>query len=175
MAVKQVATQEGINPQIIPMIDIMFLLLLFFMVGADMGQRELEDVRLPLLAMAMPIDKAPDAVRSLTINCYHVPEAECREYAGDGICAEDTHWRIGIRGRDVAVEDLASVLEPFAAAHRKMLDPDVPLLSELPVQIRADRSILYGRVQAITSACGAVGIYRAEIGAGIPAAEVAAR
>ena len=30
------------NPNLIPMIDIMFLLLLFFMLGADMGQRELE-------------------------------------------------------------------------------------------------------------------------------------
>ena len=39
--------QEEIPCNLIPMIDIMFLLLLFFMLGADMGQRELEDVILP--------------------------------------------------------------------------------------------------------------------------------
>src|SRR5215510_3058419 len=39
--------QVHVNPNLIPMIDIMFLLLLFFMLGADMGHRELETVRLP--------------------------------------------------------------------------------------------------------------------------------
>ena len=47
MAAKKLQGAEHTNPNLIPMIDIMFLLLLFFMLGADMGHRDLESVRLP--------------------------------------------------------------------------------------------------------------------------------
>ena len=40
-------TEESVGCNLIPMIDIMFLMLLFFMLGADMTQRELADVKLP--------------------------------------------------------------------------------------------------------------------------------
>ena len=44
MSRKKGGAAEHVNPNLIPMIDIMFLLLLFFMLGADMSQRELEEV-----------------------------------------------------------------------------------------------------------------------------------
>src|SRR5437763_748397 len=69
MAMKMVTTQESINPNIIPMIDIMFLILLFFMLSADMGNRELEEVILPL-ANDVKEDKDDDAkARPITVNC----------------------------------------------------------------------------------------------------------
>ena len=36
---------EEIAPNLIPLVDIMFLLLLFFILGTDMGHRQLEDVK----------------------------------------------------------------------------------------------------------------------------------
>ena len=53
---RKAGASEHVNPNLIPMIDIMFLLLLFFMLGADMGQRELEEVMLPKAA-SMKEDK----------------------------------------------------------------------------------------------------------------------
>ena len=38
--------KEDISPNVVPMIDIMFLLLLFFMLGADMSQRESVEIQL---------------------------------------------------------------------------------------------------------------------------------
>ena len=56
----------AVSPNLIPLIDIMFLLLLFFMLGADMSQHDLEDVRLPGAESAKS-DTGAD-VQRLTIN-----------------------------------------------------------------------------------------------------------
>src|SRR5881396_3296829 len=103
MAVKQVVTQESINPNLIPMIDIMFLILLFFMLSADMGHRELEEVRLPKAdEKSVQKDDGENKDRPLTVNCYHVYENElpCPSYASGNICVDESHSRIGIRGHD---------------------------------------------------------------------------
>ena len=68
---RKLQPQELVNPNLIPMIDIMFLLLLFFMLGADMGQRELEEVRLPKAA-EVKIDKPEEKDGRLTINAHQV-------------------------------------------------------------------------------------------------------
>ncbi len=70
----KVSIQEDITPNLIPMIDIMFLLLLFLMIASDMGQRELEDVRLPMADVVKedkPDQDSKEADR-LTINVYHL-------------------------------------------------------------------------------------------------------
>jgi len=172
MAVKQIQTSEGINPQIIPMIDIMFLLLLFFMVGADMGQREFEDVKLPVADQVKPDDNEVGSKgRPLTVNCYHIDEREvgCKAYIDGQTCVEESHWKIGIKGIDYAPDKLKDVLEREAALERN--DPANPTISEKKVQIRADQSALYGHVQKIMNTCGEVGIYKVEIGAAAPPAE----
>ena len=94
----KVKVEEDVSCNLIPMIDIMFLLLLFFMLGADMGQRELEEVRLPV-ASSVKEDKG--AVKDkLTVNVYHVYDnvVKCKPYADGDICVDETHWIIGVRG-----------------------------------------------------------------------------
>lgn len=166
MAVKQISTQEGISPQLIPMIDIMFLLLLFFMLGADMGQREFEEVRLPV-ADGVKEDKEEVGSKSrpLTVNCYHLAENEvnCPAYANIDTCVVEAHWRIGIKGIDYAPDKLKDVMEKEASTERT--DSKNLLLSERKVQIRADGSALYGHVQKVMNTCAEVGIYKIEIGA----------
>src|SRR5262245_65168899 len=94
----KVKTEEELNPNLIPMIDIMFLLLLFFMLGADMGQRELEEVMLPK-AMSMKEDKEKKEKdkNRLTINVYHRYEVKCGLYEKSQVCRDDAHWRTGIK------------------------------------------------------------------------------
>ena len=100
MSKKNKGAAEHVNPNLIPMIDIMFLLLLFFMLGADMGQRELEEVMLPKAA-SMKEDKEnkeKDKNR-LTINVYHKYEVKCQAYLKGAVCRDDAHWRTGKIGR----------------------------------------------------------------------------
>src|SRR6187549_1732303 len=88
--------KEDISPNLIPMIDIMFLLLLFFMLGADMGHRELEDVRLPVAAQATK-DLGKDR---LTINAHHADGIVCEPYRANKVCRVDAHWKLAFRGED---------------------------------------------------------------------------
>ena len=41
------SSESEISPNLVPMIDIMFLLLLFFMLSADMSQHDQEELKLP--------------------------------------------------------------------------------------------------------------------------------
>src|SRR6185295_4907175 len=97
---RKIEIQEDLSPNLIPMIDIMFLLLLFFMLGADMGHRELADVVLPK-ATSTKEDKESKGqkIDRLTINVYH-SDVPCTAYAAQRICRESGHWRIGVRAKN---------------------------------------------------------------------------
>jgi biopolymer transport protein ExbD len=174
---RKTQASEHVNPNLIPMIDIMFLLLLFFMLGADMGQRELEEVMLPK-AMSMKEDKENKEKdkNKLTINVYHRYEVKCAAYAksSDGklsVCRDDAHWRTGIKGKDYSEpEKLGGYLKKEADATRGQ-DPKNPQVSELKVQIRADASAPYGLAQRAMNTCAKAGIYKVEVGAARPVSD----
>ena|SRR5436190_22110264 len=160
------------NPNLIPMIDIMFLLLLFFMLGADMGQRELEEVMLPK-ASSMKEDKENKEKdkNKLTVNVYHRYEVKCQAYEKNQVCRDDAHWRTGIKGKDYSEpEKLGGYLKKEADASRG-LDPKNPQVSELKVQIRADLSAPYGLAQRAMNTCAKAGIYKVEVGVARPMGE----
>jgi len=169
---RKMAASEHVNPNLIPMIDIMFLLLLFFMLGADMGQRELEEVMLPK-ASSMKEDKENKEKdkNKLTINVYHRYEVKCQAYLKGQVCRDDAHWRTGIRGKDYSEpEKLGGYLKKEADATRGT-DPKNPQVSELKVQIRADASAPYGLAQRAMNTCAKAGIYKVEVGAARPATD----
>jgi biopolymer transport protein ExbD len=166
---RKTQASEHVNPNLIPMIDIMFLLLLFFMLGADMGQRELEEVMLPK-AMSMKEDKENKEKdkNKLTINVYHRYEVKCQAYLKGAVCRDDAHWRTGIKGKDYSEpEKLGGYLKKEADATRGQ-DPKNPQVSELKVQIRADASAPYGLAQRAMNTCAKAGIYKVEVGAARP-------
>src|SRR5258705_13787491 len=93
--------EESVACNLIPMIDIMFLLLLFFMLGADMSQRELEDV---ILAKADQVKqesklKAENEGGRTTVNIFHKHQTgfTCAAYDAHQVCRENDHWLIAIR------------------------------------------------------------------------------
>ncbi len=172
---KRLQVQEEISPNLIPMIDIMFLLLLFFMLGADMGQRELEEVVLPK-ALAVKEEKEVIGEKNdkIVVNVYHLYDVVCEAYKGNKVCREKKHWRIGIRGRDftdpkqleiyLKREGDASRAAPMNALSTGQAVP----FSERTVSIRADASAPYGQVQEVVNTCAKVGIYKIECGAARP-------
>ena len=174
---KQIEINADLSPNLIPMVDIMFLLLLFLMISADMGQRELEDVVLPK-AIVVKEDKPEMAVKDktgerLTINVYHLTHIggksvlSCPVYERHDVCREESHWRIGIKGTDyVDMGLLRARLEKEAAPYRGK-DPANKNISERKVMIRADASAPFGLPQKAMNVCAQVGMYKIDVGAAL--------
>ncbi|HZU96636.1 MAG TPA: biopolymer transporter ExbD [Planctomycetota bacterium] len=178
--IKMVAAESAVAPNLVPMVDIMFLLLLFLMVGADMQQREREEVRLPIATSAKeenPNTDDTEASRQLCLNVYHTAE-NCSAYETAGLCTDKGHWCIGIKGIDYG-EDKAAELKAYLEGEvltdrqrRGLPDPEPGKpkpISELRVMIRADKAALYQFVQRAMNSCADAGIYRIELGAALPA------
>jgi biopolymer transport protein ExbD len=170
---KPPAVKEDVNPNLIPMVDIMFLLLLFFMLGADMTQREQADLILPNASEVKENEKVKSPEPTTTVNVQHQQAGEmgkCPVNARAGYCREKDHWVYVIQGRDVREEDLKAKLKEAAD---EALEPDVDpqagvRLSARKIIIRADRLAPYGMVNKIIEVCGGVGLYKVEVGAALP-------
>ncbi len=159
-----IQVQEDVSPNLIPMIDIMFLLLLFLMLGADMGQREFEEVMLPIVdASSVKEDKIRDHAGTTTINVYHKYEGKCEPFENGGICTVREHWRIGVRGEDYDTKTIGALIKSEANEGRDPRTPNAP--SERKVMIRADQGAIYEYVQKVIEACAMSGLYKIEIGA----------
>jgi biopolymer transport protein ExbD len=174
---KEVKAESAIAPNLVPMVDIMFLMLLFFMLGSDMQRRELEDVRLPIAAtVKVEKEDAADAEQSprVVINVFHDSEG-CKDYEGQHLCTNEEHWKIGIKGHDVGKgkeKELLPDLETMVADDRdRRNDPDPTKPSELRCLIRADEAALYQFVQKAMFLCGDAKIWKVEVAAAAPLAE----
>jgi biopolymer transport protein ExbD len=177
MAKKQKAVaEESISPNLIPMIDIMFLLLLFFMLSADMSQRQLEEVVLPQASQVKEDKKGVEGDETTTtINIHHVTDkgVNCTVYSNGGVCREAEHWKWAIRGHDYTKDTLKEQLQIEAQLHMEtVMDPKAhKILSALRILIRADSGAPYGDVQKVIETCGLAGIYKVEVAAAKPAPE----
>jgi biopolymer transport protein ExbD len=173
---QKAVAEESISPNLIPMIDIMFLLLLFFMLSADMSQRQLEEVILPQASQVKEDPKTgTEGETTTTINIHHSTEkgVTCAVYSNGGVCREPSHWQWAIRGHDYTAATIKDQLQIEAQLHMETA-MDVKahkILSALRILIRADSGAPYGDVQKVIETCGTVGIYKVEVAAAKPAAE----
>jgi biopolymer transport protein ExbD len=171
MAFKEIKVQEEISPNLIPMIDIMFLLLLFFMLNADMSQRELEELTPPVARHSMKDDPklTPDRI---TVNIHHDVEVDCPPYKNGEVCRNDLHWRISVSGTKYSFDkDGMTRLGQTLANLGKARNPnpsDPKSVSERTLIIRADRTAPYGYVQKVLEQASLGRIYKVEVGAGLP-------
>ena len=162
--------KEDISPNLIPMIDIMFLLLLFFMLGADMGKREMEEVILPLADKIKEDDGKRGPEPETTINIHHAPDITCAVNSNGGVCREQGHWLWSIRGKDYDKDTLKSQMQIEADSDLEAeVDPEAKKrLSRRKVLVRADRTAPYGDIQKVIEICGTTGIYKIAVGAAKP-------
>lgn len=154
MRVTKPQVPEHVNPNLIPMIDIMFLLLLFFMLGSDMGQRELEEVRLPKGEMVV-VDPPGQAQGRITVNVYHGTKGQCPPYEDAKTCRDGGHWKTGVAGADYTAASLEAFLRGEVARTS----------AERKVMIRADAAAPYGLAQQALNACARAGLYQVQVGA----------
>jgi biopolymer transport protein ExbD len=176
----KLTVKEDVTCNLIPMVDIMFLLLLFFILGADMSQREQADVILPEADQVKEDpnrgnqDEAKD--KETTINIQHSQDGAARGCAvnsrGD-VCRDDSHWVILIRGREYTWATLDDQIEAEAAESMES-EPDPVagvVLSGRKITIRADRTAKYGDVQQVIQVCSKYKIYKIEVAAAKPPAQ----
>jgi biopolymer transport protein ExbD len=129
MRVPEHARGSDLNFNMTPMIDVVFLLIIFFLVSSHLARQEVQ-MPLPLPTASSgerPIDAA---VRRVTINVL-----------SDG--------RLMFAGKPVEVEQLP---ERLAMARSESGD-------DLEIRIRSDRTVAYQHVEPILLACARTGIW----------------
>jgi len=164
--------EESVACNLIPMIDIMFLLLLFFMLGADMSQRELEDVELPKADMVAQDDPTfEQGEKRSNVNIFHTHTSSgftCATHAAGGICRDMAHWAIAIRSNEYTLQTIGPALKEVAQISLEDDTTGGQRLSKVEVMIRADRNAPYGFIQRVIESCGAVGLYKIAVAAARP-------
>jgi len=159
MKIRLPQVSEYVAPNLIPLIDIMFLLLIFFIFGGDLGQRELEDVRLPL-ALSIKECMGNHWREPIPINAYHRTDVTCPGYARRIGCPLDDHWKLDIRGHDCTdARVMVSVLRKELSSS----DED-----RHRILLRSDAAAPFGLAQRAMNACASLGIYRIDAAANLP-------
>lgn len=143
-----------------PFIDIVFQLVIFFIVVNDLSQKELEDLKLPVAKKATKDEPDPGRPILNILEDGTVVYKGARYYwpgidsAGrsDPVRAgrPDYYWRVS----DLLVTRVVPYME-------KKVDPKFPRLGELPDEpllIRADRNTPFKHVQKVMEVCARQGI-----------------
>src|SRR5262245_58268632 len=112
-----------------PMIDVVFLLIIFFLLSSHLAKQE-KQLPLPLPAAANGRAQQPDHTPRLTVT----------------VLADET---LVVASRPIAPDDLAGLLRDRRATHGDQLE----------VRIRGDRNVPYSRVEPILLACVRAGIW----------------
>ena len=169
---KAQSIKEDLIVNLVPMVDIMFLLLLFFMLGADMTQREAAELVLPTASEIKENEKVKSEEPTTTVNIQHTEPGgtKCPINASGGYCREADHWAVLIRGKEIPRETLRDQIKNEADASLETdVDPAAGVrLSARKLIIRADKSAPYGDVNKIIEYAGTAGIYKIEVGAAVP-------
>ena len=145
-----------------PMIDVVFLLIIFFMIITDLTQQELEDVDLPEAAHAKPDQPDPEEWRPI-INV---------DFAGKMIIKKKVKYDPAVNQGKDKYSDLKTWL--LQASKRMKQEPIAPgsskLIPDEPVLIRADMSTPFRYVQDIMEQCGdqAISIWKLQLAVSTP-------
>ena len=151
-----------------PMIDVVFLLIIFFMIITDMTQQDLEELELPIAVTATPDKPDPNEWRPI-VNVPHT---------GQMIVKREAYYDPEID--DTKSEPYVKIKQWLSVAAARMekdhmnseagtgdLIPDEPLL------IRADQSTSFKHIQKLMEFCGLEGIriWKIQLAAATPEKE----
>ncbi len=130
-----------------PMIDVVFLLIIFFMLITDLTQQDLEQLELPAAASAVPDQPDPEVVRPV-INILDTGEMIVKRERKYDPEQDD------LREIEVYLSNQAHLMptRPLNADGSGPRVPDHPLL------IRADRNAEFKYVQRVMELCSKKGI-----------------
>ncbi|MCP3918269.1 MAG: biopolymer transporter ExbD [bacterium] len=151
-----------------PMIDVVFLLIIFFMVITDMTQQDLEELKLPIALSAKPDKPDPDEWRPI-VNIPHTGEWIIKREAyynperDKGLAdpyAEAKKWLVLAAGR-------------MEKEHLNIESGTGPMIPDEALLIRADQSTQFKHIQKMMEFCGLEGIqiWKIQLAASTPEPE----
>ncbi len=163
------ALKEDISPNLVPMIDIMFLLLLFFMLGADMAQRESVDLVLPI-ASKIKEDPTVGETPTTTVNIHRVDNTDLPFLPSAGPGRDGEKWVVSVRGIDFTPDTLKQRLQADADENPEPVADESAgrVLSSRILLVRADHGAPYGFIQRVIEVAGSVGLYKVEVAGAAP-------
>jgi biopolymer transport protein ExbD len=133
---------EDLELNMTPMIDVVFNLIIFFMIVTDMTQKELEDLTLPYSRVSVE-DKDDPKEGRIIINISKHPE----NFESEG------EVEIKVKGRTYDLTALRRLLWKAAETRRSPNDDSGASPSEIYVLIRCDKEIPWKEVQWVMQAC----------------------
>ena len=136
--------QEDIELNLTPMIDVVFNLIIFFMLVADLSQKDIELLKLPWSEKAQA-DTGDEDLRVI-INIVKKGNIQAQKNWKPGDPVE-----IKCKGEPVTFKQLTQRLLVFAERKRDDEHPMQP--SEVFALIRCDRQIRWREVQWVMQAC----------------------
>jgi len=142
--IKKVKYPSDCKMQMTSMIDVVFLLLLFFMIVSEMVKMELEDITLPVAQKGVSEIRDPKGrlIINVTWDRYrHVSH-------------------IVIMKRVCDIQALATALRNAADAGKHSQEPGGPPTSEVLIKIRADADVPYEKVMVVMAQCAKAYIYK---------------
>lgn len=156
---KAAEAEENVACNLIPMIDIMFLLLLFFMLSADMSQRVTEDMVLPIADKAKEDPKQKEGYETTTVNLVQDDR-------------NPDQWYVKIAGAAYPDWDaLRATLDELSRASPEPGNAPGTNFSTRAIMLRAAATAPYKEVQRVIQLCGKVGLYKIELVAVRPTPE----
>jgi len=135
-------SRAGLGFNMTPMIDVVFQLIIFFLLSSHLAQQEVQlELNLPRAASGQSPDK--EEIRRVVINV--LPEPPRGYPAGK---------RIVVGGRFVDAEELAQLIDFEARRARREVN------GQLEVRVRSDRKVPYRVVEPLLLACARSGVWK---------------
>ena len=134
-------SREGteVSMDMTPMIDVVFLMIIFFMIVSDMSQQDLAEIKLPMAEQAKE-DKTEEG--RMIVNIHPDGEIEIKRK----------------RYPTLDSTEAANALRGYLANEVQKGEKDEQGLSERSLLIRADRTTSFKEVQKVMRICGEQGI-----------------
>jgi biopolymer transport protein ExbD len=141
-----------------PMIDVVFLLIIFFMIITDLTQKDLEDLELPMVKHAVE-DKPPPGEWRPIMNI---------KFNGEIIVTRTTYYDPEVD--DSKTEPYHEVAQWLNAAADKMEKEEGTGLPDEALLIRADMSTPFKHIQNVLELCAIEGvkIWKIQLAASVP-------
>jgi len=148
--------QTEMEMDMTPMIDVVFLLIIFFMIITDLTQKDLEDLELPMVIHASEDKPDPSEWRPI-INI---------KFSGEIIVTRETYYD------PENGDDYAAMKDWLALTAGKMSkeNDDPNGLPDDALLIRADMSTPFKHIQKVMELCGPKGIqiWKVQLAASVP-------
>lgn len=149
MKISKTDPQTAIELDMTPMIDVVFQLIIFFMLIMDMSEAELESLYLPKAETASPDEPDPKEVRPV-INIISTGEILVKRELLYSPEADDEYARL-----KQFLSDMSRRMPKEPLDEKNPNGPKVPANAVL---VRADRSTPFRHIQKVMEICGIKGI-----------------